>query len=72
MPLPTDPLLGQSTLNLGLIDGGVAPNVIPPSATAQLLIRTVEPSDSLKSGIRALPAHLREHSPLYLARLCGG
>lgn len=56
MPLPTDPLLGQSTLNLGLIGGGVAPNVIPPSATAQLLIRTVEPSDSLKSGIRALLA----------------
>jgi acetylornithine deacetylase len=56
MPLPSDPLLGQSTLNLGLIEGGVAPNVIPPSATAQLLIRTVEPSDSLKSGIRALLA----------------
>ena len=46
MPLPTDPLLGQSTLNLGLIDGGVAPNVIPPSASAQLLIRTVEPTGS--------------------------
>src|SRR3954468_25039603 len=56
MPLPTDALLGQSTLNLGLIEGGVAPNVIPPSATAQLLIRTVEPSDSLKNGIRALLA----------------
>ena len=56
MPLPNDSLLGQSTLNLGLIEGGVAPNVIPPSATAQLLIRTVEPSDALKSGIRALLA----------------
>jgi acetylornithine deacetylase len=54
MPLPVDPLLGPSTLNLGLIRGGVAPNVIPPAATAQLLIRTVEPSGPLKESIRAL------------------
>ncbi len=32
LPLPCDPLLGQSTLNLGLISGGVAPNVIAPHA----------------------------------------
>ncbi len=54
MPLPQDPLLGQSTLNIGLIGGGVAPNVIPPAASAQLLIRTVEPTEPLKSAIRAL------------------
>ena len=54
MPLPTDALLGASTLNLGLITGGVAPNVIPPAASAQLLIRTVGPSDSLKAAIRTL------------------
>jgi acetylornithine deacetylase len=56
MPLPSDPLLGRSTLNLGLISGGVAPNVIPPSASAQLLIRTVEPTDPLKQTIRSLLA----------------
>jgi acetylornithine deacetylase len=54
MPLPVDGLLGPSTLNLGLIQGGVAPNVIPPHASAQLLIRTVEPSESLKAAIRSL------------------
>ena len=52
LPLPNDPLLGQSTLNLGLISGGVAPNVIPPHAAAQLLVRTVEPTDGLKAAIR--------------------
>ncbi len=52
LPLPNDPLLGQSTLNLGLISGGVAPNVIPPHAAAQLLVRTVEPTDRLKALIR--------------------
>jgi acetylornithine deacetylase len=52
MPLPHDPLLGQSTINLALIGGGVAPNVIPPAASAQLLIRTVEPSQPLKDAIK--------------------
>src|SRR6185503_15957118 len=56
MPLPNDPLLGPSTLNLGLIGGGVAPNVIPPAASAQILIRTVEPTGPLKNSIRALLA----------------
>ena len=54
MPLPADPLLGQSTLNLGLIGGGVAPNVIPPAASAQILVRTVEPTGPLKHDITAL------------------
>lgn len=54
IPLPADPLLGQSTLNLGLIRGGVAPNVIPPAASAQILIRTVEPTEPLKNAIRGL------------------
>jgi acetylornithine deacetylase len=56
MPLPSDALLGQSTLNLGLISGGVAPNVIPPAASAQILIRTVEPTGTLKNAIKGLLA----------------
>jgi acetylornithine deacetylase len=54
LPLPSDPLLGPSTINLGLINGGVAPNVIPPAASAQLLIRTVAPTQPLKDAIRQL------------------
>jgi acetylornithine deacetylase len=56
MPLPSDPLLGRSTLNLGLIGGGVAPNVIPPAASAQILIRTVEPTGPLRNAIKGLLA----------------
>jgi acetylornithine deacetylase len=56
IPLPADPLLGQSTLNLGLIGGGVAPNVISPEASAQILIRMVGPSAPLKKEITALLA----------------
>jgi len=54
MPLPDDPLLGPSTLNVGLISGGVAPNVLAPEASAEILIRTVGPTDGLRAAVRAL------------------
>jgi acetylornithine deacetylase len=54
LPLPTDPLLGASTLNIGSIDGGVAPNVVAPFASAQLLIRIVEPTGPLREAIRGV------------------
>lgn len=38
---PHDPILGRTTVNVGRISGGVADNVVPPSADASLLIRTV-------------------------------
>lgn len=41
VPLPKDELLGASTLNVGTISGGRAPNVIPDSARAELLVRLV-------------------------------
>jgi acetylornithine deacetylase len=39
--LPEDPLLGRTHYTVGLIDGGVAPNVVSPHASAELLFRTV-------------------------------
>ena len=56
MPLPEDQLLGSSTLNVGLIRGGVAPNVLAPEASAQILIRTVGPTGELQAAIRGLAA----------------
>ena len=38
---PTDPLLGVTNYSVGLISGGVAPNVIAPIASAELMFRTV-------------------------------
>jgi acetylornithine deacetylase len=38
---PSDPELGTTYYTAGLISGGVAPNVIPPSAEAEVLFRTV-------------------------------
>jgi acetylornithine deacetylase len=56
LPLPSDSVLGQSTLNVGMIGGGVAPNVISPSANAQIHIRIVEPTAGLKTAIQRLLA----------------
>jgi acetylornithine deacetylase len=39
--LPTDPVLGRTHYTVGLIEGGVAPNVVSPRASAELLFRTV-------------------------------
>jgi acetylornithine deacetylase len=38
---PSDPLLGVTNYSVGLISGGVAPNVIAPHASAELMFRTV-------------------------------
>lgn len=51
MPLPTDPEIGPCTLNIGLIEGGRAPNVIPDYAHADLLYRLVGPSTGLREQI---------------------
>lgn len=56
LPLATDPMLGASTLNIGTIEGGVAPNVIPPAARAELLVRLVGPSDQPRREIAACAA----------------
>src|SRR3984885_12110534 len=51
LPLPVEPEIGPSTLNIGLIEGGRAPNVIADKAEAHLLIRLVGPADEIKQGI---------------------
>jgi acetylornithine deacetylase len=51
MPLPSDPEIGPCTLNIGLIEGGRAPNVIPDYAHADLLYRLVGPSQDLRRQI---------------------
>jgi acetylornithine deacetylase len=53
LELPSDPLLGPCTLNIGTIEGGVAPNVIPPLAKAQIHFRTVGPTVELKEWVDA-------------------
>jgi len=49
--LPTDATLGPSTLNIGTIQGGRAPNVIPDQARAEVFIRLVDSGDATRAAI---------------------
>jgi len=56
MPLPVEPEIGPCTLNIGLISGGRAPNVVPDQAEAHLLIRTIGPSDEIMDAVTRVVA----------------
>jgi acetylornithine deacetylase len=45
---PADPVLGRTYYTVGLINGGVAPNVIPPDADAEVMFRTVGPHETVR------------------------
>jgi acetylornithine deacetylase len=53
MELPSDPEIGPCTLNIGIIEGGRAPNVISDHARAQLLYRLIGPAQELRRSIVA-------------------
>lgn len=52
LPLPSDSELGDTTINVGLISGGVADNVMAPEAEARLMARLVTPPDTLAKLLR--------------------
>jgi acetylornithine deacetylase len=51
--LPEDPVLGQTTVNIGTISGGRAPNVIPDAAKAELAIRLVGNGHNIDGALRS-------------------
>ncbi len=53
---PADPQLGRTHYTVGLITGGVAPNVIPPHAEAEVFFRTVGAHDELRATLAATVA----------------
>jgi len=60
MVLPADPQIGPCTLNIGMIEGGRAPNVIPDFARAHLLYRLIAPAHDLRRQILAAVGSLAE------------
>ena len=51
LPLPHNPEIGSTTMNIGIIEGGRATNVVSDFAKAQLLYRLVGPSGPLREAI---------------------
>lgn len=77
MTLPEDALFGKTTYNIGLIEGGVAPNVIPDFAGAEVMYRLVEPGADLYDRIQKAVGNwvtvkkVLEIPPVHLGRMDG-
>ncbi len=77
MPLPSDDVLGRATMNIGMVSGGRAANVIPDEASAQVMFRTVSNAGDLRARVEeALKGRceyqvVRETPALHLEKLDG-
>ena len=72
LALPTDDMLGETTINIGKLSGGVADNVMAPSAEARLMARLVTSGDDvwrILSEWAAGRAHIERGIEVPLARL---
>ena len=77
MPLPEDPILGRTTINIGTISGGRAPNIIPDAAKAELAVRLVGDGRKIDRtlrnavGERAEVREILELPPMHFKSLDG-
>jgi acetylornithine deacetylase len=74
--LPSDPALGRTHYTVGLISGGVAPNVVSPSAEAEVMFRTVSDAAEIRRAVAALQRrvtieHVLEVPPVRLTTIPG-
>ena len=74
--LPADPVLGQTHYTVGLISGGVAPNVVSPSAEAEIMFRTTSAAAEGRRAVAPLERrvaieHVLEVPPVKLKMVSG-
>lgn len=74
--LPEDEVLGKTHYTVGLIAGDVAPNVVSPSADAEIMFRTVSDASAVRAAIAPLEPrvtieHILEVPPVRMATVPG-
>ena len=74
--LPDDPILGRTHYTVGLISGGVAPNVVSPSAEAEVMFRTVSDGAEIRRAMSPLESrvaieHVLEAPPVRMTTVPG-
>jgi len=74
--LPTDAVLGRTHYSVGLISGGVAPNVVSPAAEAEVMFRTVSDAAAVRAAIAPLERrvaieHILEVPPVKMITVPG-
>lgn len=57
--LPADSVLGKTHYTIGLINGGIAPNVVSPSAEAEVMFRTVGDAAEIRRAVQRLERRVR-------------
>ena len=53
-PWPEDPVLGPTTMNIGVLKAGIKANIIPPAAAAEVMFRTVTSSTSVLETVKSI------------------
>jgi acetylornithine deacetylase len=76
LQLPEDPLLGRTHYTVGVIDGGVAPNVVSARASAEVLFRIVGDAGPVREALRVVESivtveHVLEVPAVRLQTLAG-
>jgi acetylornithine deacetylase len=51
LALPSDPVLGETTVNIGTIHGGTAGNIVPALCESEVMLRLVGPVEPVKQVI---------------------
>jgi acetylornithine deacetylase len=74
--LPGDAVLGRTHYSVGLISGGVAPNVVSPAAEAEVMFRTVSDAATVRRAVAPLERlvtieHVLEVPPVRLKTVSG-
>ena len=59
LELPAEPTLGRTYYTIGLIEGGVAPNVVSPHAWAEVMFRTIGSPDEVLRAVSPLESVVR-------------
>jgi len=76
IPMPSDPVLGTTHYTVGLIGGGVAPNVVPANADAEVMFRTTSDAADVRRAVTPIEArvaieHVLEVPPVRLKTVPG-
>jgi len=65
IPLPQDELLGHGSLNIGVISGGHAPNVIADAARAEISFRLVGDAEPIRQAVQRAVAGRAEAREIF-------
>jgi acetylornithine deacetylase len=67
LELPSNPTFGRTSYSVGLIEGGIAPNVVPASASAEVMFRIVGKVDEVLESLQPLDSMVQIEKVLHVS-----